>query len=86
MPGGDRRGPIGEGPRTGRGAGFCSGNSSPGFMNRFFSGRRRRFANNVPPRSRQQYSDEDFDVTDQLSSLREQLDTIQQKIKKIEDK
>jgi hypothetical protein len=33
MPGGDRTGPLGVGPRTGRGAGFCSGNSIPGFMN-----------------------------------------------------
>ncbi len=32
MPGGDRTGPRGEGARTGRGAGFCSGNESPGYM------------------------------------------------------
>ena len=31
MPGGDRTGPIGQGPRTGRGLGFCSGNDVPGF-------------------------------------------------------
>ncbi|MBN2184909.1 MAG: DUF5320 domain-containing protein [Candidatus Krumholzibacteriota bacterium] len=30
MPGGDRRGPGGEGPMTGRGLGYCSGNSLPG--------------------------------------------------------
>ena len=35
MPGGDRTGPWGMGPRTGRGAGFCSGYRMPGFMNRF---------------------------------------------------
>ncbi|RLI76297.1 hypothetical protein DRP04_12770 [Archaeoglobales archaeon] len=35
MPGGDRTGPWGMGPRTGRGAGFCSGYGMPGFMNRF---------------------------------------------------
>ncbi len=34
MPGGDRTGPWGMGPRTGRGAGFCSGYRTPGFMNR----------------------------------------------------
>ncbi len=34
MPGGDRTGPWGEGPRTGRKAGFCSGYKMPGFMNR----------------------------------------------------
>ncbi len=31
MPGGDRRGPEGFGPMTGRGAGYCSGNTNPGF-------------------------------------------------------
>ncbi|RQV97738.1 hypothetical protein EH220_04460 [bacterium] len=31
MPGGDRTGPLGMGPRTGRAAGFCSGNDQPGY-------------------------------------------------------
>lgn len=30
MPGGDRTGPMGQGPMTGRSAGFCSGNRMPG--------------------------------------------------------
>lgn len=34
MPFGDRTGPRGQGPRTGRGAGFCSGFAAPGFLNR----------------------------------------------------
>ena len=33
MPGGDRTGPAGMGPMTGRGAGFCAGYSVPGYMN-----------------------------------------------------
>ena len=33
MPGGDRTGPMGMGPMTGRGAGFCAGYGMPGFMN-----------------------------------------------------
>ncbi len=33
MPFGDRTGPVGLGPMTGRGAGFCAGYSVPGFMN-----------------------------------------------------
>jgi hypothetical protein len=33
MPRGDRTGPWGEGPMTGRGLGFCSGYDRPGFMN-----------------------------------------------------
>jgi len=33
MPGGNGTGPMGMGPMTGRGAGFCAGYSAPGFMN-----------------------------------------------------
>lgn len=33
MPRGNGRGPMGSGPMTGRGAGFCSGNGIPGYMN-----------------------------------------------------
>lgn len=33
MPRGDRTGPMGMGPMTGRGAGFCAGFAAPGFMN-----------------------------------------------------
>ncbi len=34
MPFKDGTGPLGQGPRTGRGAGFCSGFAVPGSMNR----------------------------------------------------
>lgn len=33
MPRGDRTGPRGEGPMTGRAAGYCAGYSTPGFAN-----------------------------------------------------
>lgn len=33
MPGGDRTGPVGYGPLTGRGSGFCAGYGVPGFRN-----------------------------------------------------
>jgi len=33
MPGGDRTGPAGMGPMTGRAAGYCAGYSVPGYMN-----------------------------------------------------
>jgi hypothetical protein len=33
MPGGDGTGPEGMGPMTGRGAGFCSGYTTPGYAN-----------------------------------------------------
>ncbi len=34
MPGGDRTGPLGMGPATGRGAGFCRGYGTAGFASR----------------------------------------------------
>ena len=33
MPGGDRTGPLGQGPQTGRAAGRCAGYDMPGYMN-----------------------------------------------------
>ncbi len=33
MPGGDKRGPNGEGPMTGRSVGYCADNDQPGYMN-----------------------------------------------------
>jgi hypothetical protein len=41
MPRGDRTGPLGQGPMTGRAMGYCTGNNMPGFMNRWggFGGR-----------------------------------------------
>jgi hypothetical protein len=34
MPRGDRTGPFGEGPMTGRSAGYCAGYATPGFAHR----------------------------------------------------
>jgi len=33
MPGGDRTGPAGLGPMTGRRAGYCAGYQAPGYVN-----------------------------------------------------
>ena len=33
MPRGDRTGPRGQGPKSGRGLGFCTGNKTAGFTN-----------------------------------------------------
>ncbi len=32
MPGGDRTGPLGRGPASGRGRGYCSGYANPGYL------------------------------------------------------
>lgn len=37
MPRGDRTGPAGAGPMTGRGAGYCAGYAVPGYVNPGFS-------------------------------------------------
>src|SRR4030042_4255949 len=43
MPGGDRTGPMGQGPRTGRALGFCSGYDTPGYVKGFGGGMGRGF-------------------------------------------
>jgi len=43
MPGGDRTGPNGLGPRTGRALGYCAGYSSPGYTRGVGWGRGRGF-------------------------------------------
>ena len=39
MPYGDRRGPLGQGPLTGRGLGYCGGYDSPGYTKGIPAGR-----------------------------------------------
>jgi hypothetical protein len=43
MPQGDRTGPMGQGSRTGRAFGFCSGYDSPGYVQGFGRGMNMRF-------------------------------------------
>lgn len=38
MPRGDGTGPMGQGPMTGRGTGYCAGYSAPGYMNPAWGG------------------------------------------------
>lgn len=38
MPGGDRTGPMGAGPMTGRAAGYCAGYPAPGYVNPGYGG------------------------------------------------
>ncbi len=43
MPQGDRTGPMGQGSRTGRSLGFCSGHDTPGYTRGFGEGMHRKF-------------------------------------------
>lgn len=51
MPTGDRTGPMGEGPRTGRARGYCSGFDTPGYEDGQYRNRDRGVGRNQPARS-----------------------------------
>lgn len=88
MPRGDRTGPAGAGPMTGRGAGYCAGFDGAGFANgRGFGmglGRgRRNFGN--PPRMQQRSAPLPTDVSNELlqrqaEALQNQLDAIKERL------
>ena len=95
MPGGDRTGPAGAGPRTGRGMGYCSGynwagyaNPAPGFRGGFGFGRggggrgwRNRFyATGVPGWAVPTPEQESADLKAQADYLKTQLDAIQKRL------
>lgn len=95
MPGGDRTGPAGAGPRTGRGMGYCSGynwagyaNRAPGFRGGFGAGRgfggrgwRNRFyATGVPGWAAATPEQETADLKAQADYLKTELDAIQKRL------
>ena len=87
MPAGDRTGPMGQGPMTGRGAGFCAGNNAPGYgrgrgFNRFsgnssgrgMGGRGRFFGLEGAPRGRGNWNyNSSFDYPRNYYSAEEEL-------------
>jgi hypothetical protein len=101
MPGRDRTGPLGAGPRTGCGMGYCSGNNLPGFANQatavgggFGFGQRgagrgwrhRFFANGIPGWVPATPEQETADLKVQADWLKAQLDTIQKRIEELASK
>ena len=83
MPQGDRTGPMGQGPSTGRRLGFCAGFNSPGFANYGFGGgfgrgfRRRRFRSQCTPPFR-------YNKDEEKKALQEELKEIQNRLKELE--
>ncbi len=71
MPGGDRTGPVGAGPMTGRGAGYCNGFKAGAGM-----GRGRRNMNNRAGRPayqvREDFSDE-IDKDAEIAELKKSI-------------
>jgi hypothetical protein len=93
MPGGDRTGPSGQGPMTGRGMGYCAGFNVPGFMNPGFGrgfGRGRGFAwraratqavmpvqEVITEKQEKQYLEEDLKV------LKQEMEDVQKRLKEL---
>ena len=102
MPRGDRTGPAGAGPMTGRGAGYCAGFPAPGFAQRFggwgggwgggWRGRGRGWGWGMGP-VYPQYGYASAPAEDTLQALRaqegwlrEQLEALQKRIDALEGK
>jgi hypothetical protein len=98
MPGFDRTGPQGAGPRTGRGMGYCSGyypagvvNQATGFRGWFGFGRagggrgwrHRFFATGLPGWVPPTQEQETADLNAQANWLKEQLDAIQKRLEEL---
>ncbi len=101
MPGGDRSGPLGTGPRTRRGMGYCGGynqpgltNPAPGFRSGFgFGGagmgrgwRHHFYATGIPGWVTPTLEQETANLKVQADWLKGQLDAIQKRIEEIEPK
>ncbi len=99
MPGGDRTGPLGLGPRTGRAMGYCAGYPLPGFMNpgfgrgfrflrggfgRGFGWRRWRFVPTTPAPTQPQQVWEPVPVQQQVPTREQELQMLEQEAKTIE--
>ncbi len=91
MPRGDRMGPSSEGPKSGRGMGYCTANEHPGYMNSFSNrgggyGRRFRggygnyFHEGLADVSEKTLIENDIRILkDQLSALEDRLSNIGEK-------
>lgn len=102
MPGGDRTGPWGAGPRTGRGMGYCGNYNRPGFSNppgydrlgfgfgHGWAGRGWRhhfYATGIPGWAAPLTPEQETaDLRAQADYLRSQLDVIQKRIEELSGK
>ena len=88
MPRGDRTGPNGQGPMTGRRMGFCAGFNAPGFMNPGF---RRGFGRGfawgafqpiIQPQVITEAEEKEF-LEDELKALKQEIEEIQKRLKEL---
>jgi len=98
MPGGDRTGPMGRGPMTGRGMGICAGYTRPGYFNPVFGrglgrgfgrrswGRGRRFWDRdyyENPYVEPNINEEKTYLENLIKGLEEEIKTLKEKLKEI---
>jgi len=102
MPRGDRTGPAGQGPMTGRGMGYCAGYNSPGFTRGFgmgmgWGGGRRGYGygrgyfgpnyNYPPPAQQEQAPEQEISVLKtQAGALQNQLKAILERLENLTGK
>lgn len=93
MPGGDRTGPLGAGPMTGRVAGFCAGYNTAGYVNNLGRGgglgRGRGFGGR-PNRPYNQYAEQTSGEANSLKQMaeliRDSLSQISERLERLEKK
>jgi len=93
MPRGDKTGPAGTGPMTGRQLGYCRGNEAPGFTNQGFGfggrfGRNKGFGRNFREGYRagnRRYYQEDIPNISNNASLEDEIKILKEQLLNIED-
>jgi hypothetical protein len=95
MPRGDRTGPAGFGPMTGRGAGFCGGSAIPGYLNRpgWMGGdygtrgrrgwRHRYYATGMPRWAWTGYTQRQPPPEEELATLKQQAEWLKEELDEI---
>ena len=90
MPRGDRTGPMGMGPKTGRGMGYCNGFAAPGAMNQAgFAGgrgcgyRHMAFVAGMPGRARYGVPAAPGAAFDEKAALRSQAEALNAQLTQI---
>lgn len=85
MPRGDRTGPAGQGPRTGRGMGYCAGYSNPGFLaGGFGRGRGMGYGRAMMPCANFQPTDEKQVLEDEREALKSELEAVKKRLSELE--
>ncbi len=77
MPRGDRTGPRGQGPRTGRGLGYCEGYDGPGCAEGRRRSFRRRRARTEPMKRRH--------LPSRASSQEEEIENVEKRLGELEE-